>query len=536
MSVYLNSRLYELAFQFLKSRNYTELQHLIHDPTTSLTWQNKDGNTVLHIAFAAGNIELLKMLLNSGKSIDFTIKNSENQIPLGLAVHYNKPDILQYVFSLPQYTNEQLGLPSTFMHTACVNRNTKIAQILYERMPSIVNSKGKRDSTPLHIMCIKGDLEMVQLLLSLPEINPNVFMELGETPFFMAVRYNHIAVVSYMLSIPTIIVISRNNQIKAPLDIACYRENEEMIHLLITSGRISPEDVWQLAMLDNIAKDRPGKPNPEGISFSNKVNEILVEYAKMIDPSVSRPVIKERYAPLRIGIKKNIDTAGKYTYAASTHPTCLSDVNLQNLYTRLRIPPRTAILQHESIFINLISKPPNIGYHGAFAERIMTKQPFLGTMSLFYILNGREERHICAYLFMNNILYIVDTRPEYAISNNKHLILQYINENIGINIGLINVAEEIQKIVEYEIHLQKEEVTGYCTMWTGVFLERMANVLPALTFAQPPQQKAIFKEIYDEFVKRPTYGHNFYQELVGRTGGGKRNRKTRRSIKPRKSV
>ena len=66
-------------------------------------------------------------------------------------------------------------------------------------------------------------------------------------------------------------------------------------------------------------------------------------------------------------------------------------------------------------------------------------------------------------------------------------------------------------------------------MWTGAFLERVANMLPALVSADLSKQYSLFKGIYDEFLGRPTYGRNFYQELASRTGGSRRRRQTRRA-------
>ena len=243
-----------------------------------------------------------------------------------------------------------------------------------------------------------------------------------------------------MLTLPSVNVSLANNAMNTPLLVACYRENIELIYILVNSGRIPQEEVYAVALMDNVAKGVPKNAEEDVIFFSNAVNEVLVKYT-----GLSRPKLKQKYMPLRIGIQQNVNTMSSLKYAAKSHPSCLTDANLQNLYTRLKIPPRTAILQQESLLIVFASTGSmNISHHSAFTERILTPEPFVGTIAIDYTAIGGEG-HICAYLFMHNKLFLLDTGPS-DISKRRKEIVEYIREETGITVGFVDVAGAIQKL------------------------------------------------------------------------------------------
>ncbi len=538
----LNYRLYELVLNNTNNTYDNEIHTLLQNPSINLLWQDEeDNNTILHAACESGNVQTLDMLLRSGKEFKFTIRNNDGYTPLMNAINDNKPEIFHYLFSIPEFTNEILGIPNTLlMHFACDVGNIGIIQLLHYRMPEMVNSVDRKGRTPFHKVCTDGNIDIAQVLLSFPVINRNAQTKLGETPFFLAVRHNHLPLVAYLLSVDSIMYTIVNSQGYTPLQIACYRENEEMVKLLIESGRIPPNDIVKLARLDNIMKDRPIGTSTEGISFSNSINNMLVHYARQYEPSIQRPPMKERFAPLRIGIKKNINSASAYEYATKTHPSCLSRIDFQNLFTRLSVPPRTAILQYESMHITFTGDDIIIKHHGAFIERLTTSKPFLGTIVFDYTDVGGEG-HVCAYLFMNNTLFFFDTAPSKHMRNNKEVFINYIKERIDVNIRIIDVAFRVKKLLNTKIYLQEKEVTGYCTMWSGAFLEHIGGSLSILKDALPSQLDEIFIKIYKYFIDNPMYGYQFYQELASRNlegrggrggkGGAKMTRRVSRNRK-----
>ncbi len=494
------SNIHTSLFQAVYNKNYAAVQELVKNPTYNPNVQNKDGNTVFHIAIMNDDINMLSILANTDKPYDFIRKNKDGYTPLdiGIMKHYN-----DLVASLIQInTKESLGLPGLSLHVAAQYNNIAIMQLLIQVAPESLNMENEHK----------------------------------ETPFLLAVRYNHMPIVQTILTIPDADVLKPNAMNYSPLEVACFRDNYEMIRILIESGRMPKKLIQQVVSYDNLVKGVEKDEEEDLVMFSNDVNDLIVSYAKQLGISAKRSPIKKRFALLRFPYTRNIEKVqGPKNYKLQLHPSCLPDSSLFSLYSRLKVPKQMAILHQESLSIVLgADKSLNIAHSPAFLERIMSPSiPFLGQLYIDFSNIGHEN-HVCAFLYLDKIFYIFDTAPASYLLKRAKDIFNFIYGELGFHPihQLVDVARTLEKLNPgYTIDLQAKEGTGYCTMWAASFIEDFYAQLSTLKALSAENRFAVFKTIYDRYKLDPAYAYKYYQNLSSRQGGGRTRRKMRKQCK-----
>ncbi len=505
-----------LMYNAVVKKNYAAATEFVKSPTFNPLWRNEEGNTYFHVAFETGDIHMFGILTSSGKPYTLTVKNAYGYTPLELAISRKQNAFVNTILSIPQFTDAVLGLPGKALHMAAIHNNAAILPLLLTRNPASLNSQ----------------------------------TNLGETPLLLAVRYNNIDVVNALLANPATDTTLSNHRDYTPLQVACYRENYDMIRLLIESGRIDVAQLREIVHRDNIV-DNKTYNNDVGeeeklINFSNMVNNILVSYARQFGIDAKRPPIKTRFQLSRLPISRNINVSqpgrsGK-NYKERSHPSCLSDIDLFSLYSRLRIPQNYAILQQESLTIFLSEDATlNISPHPAFIERLSSPTiPFVGQLYINFSAIGHGG-HVCSYLYINKTLYILDTANAYYLMAQAKTIFDFIEEEVGFDAitNIVDVAGKLEELYPgYHVDLQQQEGTGYCTMWSALFIEEFGALIPMLIEQNENERLLLFKHKYDTYKADPTYAYKFYQTLSARQGGGKRRRTYRakkRRVNTRKS-
>jgi ankyrin repeat protein len=120
-----------------------------------------DGWTVLHLNF--GNLEIVKVMLDSGADIN--------------AVSRNK-------------------LSATPLQGAAAMQNLELARLLIARGAN-VNCRGEEGGTPLHEAAGNGQIELVKLLLA-NGANLNAKDDRGKTPLATALEYKQAAIAKFL--------------------------------------------------------------------------------------------------------------------------------------------------------------------------------------------------------------------------------------------------------------------------------------------------------------------------------------------------
>lgn len=161
-----------------------------------------DDRNPLHRAASAGQINLLRKLLEEGK-YPIDTKDSLNWTPLIIAASAGHREAVLFLLEKGANASE-------------LTTNSQSA---------------------LHFACGKGHLEIVKLLIEKGGCPLNTRDRFGYTPFTRAVLANRDAVVAYLLSSGTINLDAKDVSVgNTPLHIACEEENLKMIGLLLEAG------------------------------------------------------------------------------------------------------------------------------------------------------------------------------------------------------------------------------------------------------------------------------------------------------------
>ncbi|CAG8802973.1 16327_t:CDS:2, partial [Racocetra persica] len=117
--------------------------------------QNNDGDSALHQASAAGNVEIVEILINANARVD--LRNNENITPLIIASYNGHSDVCQTLIDLG-------------------NAN--------------VNFQDKSRKSALSLAAYEGHMEVIKILLS-RGANTNIIDEYGWTPLMLAAFSGH---------------------------------------------------------------------------------------------------------------------------------------------------------------------------------------------------------------------------------------------------------------------------------------------------------------------------------------------------------
>ena len=198
----------------------------------------KDGNqkeTALHKAVSRGNIDIVRLLLGKGASIEAL--NFEDDTPL---------------------------------HLAAWNGHTGVVELLLERGASIGPISDDKH-TPLHYAVSNGHIGTVELLLS-KGASTEVIDKDSRTPLHLAVSNGHIGTVKLLLgkgaSVETL-----NFEDDTPLHLAAWNGHTGVVELLLERG----------ASIDPINDE---KHTPLHLAVSNghiRIVELLLESGASID-------------------------------------------------------------------------------------------------------------------------------------------------------------------------------------------------------------------------------------------------------------
>jgi ankyrin repeat protein len=199
----------------------TELQHVVNPERTVrrrnfLNICDVDGNTLLHLGVAAGNINILSYLVSAGS--DLNICNAQGDYPLTLAVRCGKNDIVDLLMGGEVQCEEA---KFTALTEAIFAGNVETSDFLV-RLGAPVN-KGETEK-PIHIASRLGREEIVSLLLQYGAslTSPN---DSGNTALHLASEHGHLSLVKYLVE-------EERDDLNA-----LNHENETPMHLAVGNGR-----------------------------------------------------------------------------------------------------------------------------------------------------------------------------------------------------------------------------------------------------------------------------------------------------------
>ncbi|TDH65062.1 uncharacterized protein CCR75_002145 [Bremia lactucae] len=166
-------------------------------------FQNKKGDSVLHVAVAEDQLKIVQHLVSNGAMLnlqdkkrrftplmlalaqqppcfeeifqallkgkpDLSVQDSSGQTVLHLAAEYEKPEALKLLLRAKPKVDAVDNQKMTALHVAVGKGNFEIVQFLIESGQASVNVSDGKGNTPLHWACIKNgstQLEIIKYLI-----------------------------------------------------------------------------------------------------------------------------------------------------------------------------------------------------------------------------------------------------------------------------------------------------------------------------------------------------------------------------------
>ena len=170
------------------------LKTLIELGTISVSRQNNEGNTILHMACQDDRDHILQHILSTNECADaFSISNNDGDTPLHLLATRDSEVLSNAILPLikcknPNVKNRRGNTP---LHIACQNNNIKYATFLLADLHCDSNVKNDLGEIPLHLAAAKS-MELVKLVARSEDVNAQ--RNDGDTPLHIACRHKQMEV------------------------------------------------------------------------------------------------------------------------------------------------------------------------------------------------------------------------------------------------------------------------------------------------------------------------------------------------------
>ena len=205
---------------------------------------NNSEYTPLYIACYNNNIEMVTLLLVNGVAKE-TINKADNsgRTPLYWACCQNNIEMVKLLLAngvTKETINKANKDGKTPLYYACYKNNIEMVRLLLANgiTKETINKAGDDGDTPLHWACFNNNIEMVKLLLAkgVTKETINKADDCGETPLYYAC--DNIEMVRLLLGngVTKETINKANNNGRTLLYYACYKNNIEMVQLLLEHG------------------------------------------------------------------------------------------------------------------------------------------------------------------------------------------------------------------------------------------------------------------------------------------------------------
>uniref|UniRef100_A0A3Q2Y1Z6 Ankyrin 2 n=1 Tax=Hippocampus comes TaxID=109280 RepID=A0A3Q2Y1Z6_HIPCM len=209
----------------------------IHSPThcfihpTSPDVRNIRGETALHMAARAGQMEVVRCLLRNGALVDAMAR--EDQTPLHIASRLGKTDIVQLLLQHMAHPDAATINGYTPLHISAREGQVETAAVLLEAGASH-SMATKKGFTPLHVAAKYGSLEVAKLLLQRKAL-PDDAGKNGLTPLHVAAHYDNQEVALLLLDKGASPHVTAKNGY-TPLHIAAKKNQTNIARALLEYG------------------------------------------------------------------------------------------------------------------------------------------------------------------------------------------------------------------------------------------------------------------------------------------------------------
>ena len=221
-----------------------------HSAINDVNFCNDVGNTPLHLACLAGNVNAVQ-LLTDVTNCRTNVKNNRQETP-ALIAFINQHSVIfrllvtvhsyKNLFSVLESVNKDLWpevvklLTSDGKITVSPQFESQfdVVHFLFNERAWNLNSLDYHGNTPLHIACLEGDLNVVRIITSFPDCHCNVQNKQGKTPAMVAFQQQYYDVFC-------LLTITSHKCILEVLKVASYEIWPDVMKLLSSEFNHTPQ-------------------------------------------------------------------------------------------------------------------------------------------------------------------------------------------------------------------------------------------------------------------------------------------------------
>lgn len=121
-----------------------------------------NGDTALHLAVRRKDIDMVRILVDYGTSVD--IRNGEGQTPLHIAAAEGDEVLVKYFYGVRASASITDNQDRTPMHLAAENGHANIIELLADKFKASIFERTKDGSTLMHIASLHGHADCATML------------------------------------------------------------------------------------------------------------------------------------------------------------------------------------------------------------------------------------------------------------------------------------------------------------------------------------------------------------------------------------
>ncbi|XP_017781810.1 PREDICTED: serine/threonine-protein phosphatase 6 regulatory ankyrin repeat subunit A isoform X2 [Nicrophorus vespilloides] len=155
-----------------------------------------NGDTALHLAARRKDIDMVRILVDYGTSVD--IQNGEGQTPLHIAAAEGDEILVKYFYGVRASASITDNQDRTPMHLAAENGHASIIELLADKFKASILERTKDGSTLMHIASLNGHADCAMMLFK-----KGVYLHMpnkdGARSIHTAARYGHVGIINTLI-------------------------------------------------------------------------------------------------------------------------------------------------------------------------------------------------------------------------------------------------------------------------------------------------------------------------------------------------
>ncbi|CAH1993637.1 unnamed protein product [Acanthoscelides obtectus] len=180
-----------------------------------------NGDTALHLAVRRKDIDMVRILVDYGTSVD--IRNGEGQTPLHIAAAEGDELLVKYFYGVRASASVTDNQDRTPMHLAAENGHANIIELLADKFKASIFERTKDGSTLMHIASLNGHADCAMMLFK-----KGVYLHMpnkdGARSIHTAARYGHVGIINTLLQKGEKVDVTTN-------------ENYTALHIAVEAGK-----------------------------------------------------------------------------------------------------------------------------------------------------------------------------------------------------------------------------------------------------------------------------------------------------------